>query len=253
MITRWKITIEYDGTNYAGWQRQIDGVPTVQESIETAIQKFSGQFVRIHAAGRTDAGVHAAGQVAHFDFDYGGREITGFEMAKAINAFLIRDKIAILKAEPVHSNFHARFDATLKTYRYRILNRRAAPTFDTNIVWHCKKILDENLMQDGANFLIGHHDFSSFRAQDCQAKHPNRSIDVARVTRTGDHIDFIFEGRSFLHHQVRNMVGSLVLVGQKKWVPQKIYEVLMAKNRALAGPTAPPQGLTLVQILYPNQ
>ena len=252
-LQRWKLTIEYDGTNYAGWQRQVDGVPSVQESIETAIYKFCNQHIRIHCAGRTDAGVHAAGQVAHFDLDYGTRDLSEFELNKAINAHLKPQKISILKAEKVDAEFHARHNALSKTYRYRIFARRAPPTFERDYVWHIYGDIDVDGMHEAAQSLLGHHDFSSFRAQDCQAKHPMRSIDVARVTRHGDYIDFVFQGRSFLHHQVRNMVGSLMMVGQKKWPISKINDVLMAKDRAIAGPTAPPEGLSLLEIFYPNQ
>ena len=252
-VQRWKLTIEYDGSAYAGWQKQEAGIVTVQEEIETALFQFCQQQIRIQAAGRTDAGVHARGQVAHFDLDYGARDLSPFDLSKALNAFLRTQKIAILKAEMVHADFHARFDAVSKTYRYRILNRIPKPVMDVDYVWHVYGALDVDGMREAAKFLIGHHDFSSFRAIDCQAKHPMRTIDVADIETHGDYIDFVFKGQSFLHHQVRNMVGSLMMVGRKKWVPLKIYEVLMAKNRVEAGPTAPPQGLCLEEIFYPNQ
>jgi tRNA pseudouridine38-40 synthase len=250
---RWKLVIEYDGTDFCGWQIQGPDVVTVQQVIEDALYKFCQQQIRIHAAGRTDAGVHARGQVVHFDLDYGDRDLTPYDLAKAINALIGEHKVAILSAEKIHDTFHARFDALSKTYLYRVLKRRAPPVMDVNKVWHIYGDLDVVGMQEAAQFLIGYHDFSSFRAQDCQAKHPMRSIDRADVMINGDYIDFIFEGRSFLHHQVRNMVGSLMMVGQRKWSPLKIYEVLMAKDRAVAGPTAPPEGLSLEHIFYPNQ
>lgn len=252
-IQRWKLTIEYDGTDYAGWQRQQSGVPSVQESIEIAIHKFCQQNIRLHVAGRTDAGVHAAGQVAHLDLDYGDRELTPFQLAKAINAHLQPQKIAILKAEMVHNTFHARFDAVSKLYHYRVLTRTAPPTYDRDRVWHVFGSVNADAMAIAAKDLLGYQDFTSFRAKECQAKSPMRSIERADVVRNGDYIDFYFEGRSFLHHQVRNMVGSLMMVGKEKWEIFKIKEVLMAKERAIAGMTAPPQGLSLVQILYPNQ
>lgn len=251
-VERWKFTIEYDGTDFCGWQRQKDA-PSVQQFIEEALFKFCGQEIRIHAAGRTDTGVHARGQVAHFDLDYNGRALSGYDFAKAINALIRPHKIAILKAEIAKSDFHARFDALLKTYRYTVLTRRAPPVLDVNFVWHIYGDLNISGMREGIKFLVGHHDFTSFRGIDCQAKHPMRSIQSAEILQFDDRLDFIFEGQSFLHHQVRNMVGSLMMVGQKKWNPQKIYEVLMAKNRAEAGPTAPPQGLCLERIIYPNQ
>ena len=252
-LQRWKITIEYDGGDYSGWQRQIEGVPSVQESIETAIYQFCNQHVRIHCAGRTDAGVHAAGQVAHFDIDHEKRVPSEFEIAKAINALLQPQKISILKAEKVHPDFHARHHATSKIYRYRVFSRRAPPVFERNYVWHIYGDIDVESMNKAAQYLIGYHDFSSFRAQNCQAKNAMRSIDRADVIRCGDIIDFTFQGRSFLYHQVRNMVGSLMMVGQKKWDISKINDVLMAKDRTIAGPTAPPKGLSLMQIFYENQ
>ena len=251
-LQRWKFTIEYDGTDFSGWQRQNDA-PSVQQCIEEALYRFCGQEIRVHAAGRTDAGVHARGQVAHFDLDYQDRALSGYDLAKAVNALIRPHKIAILQAETVPRDFHARFDAVSKTYRYVVLTRRAPPVLDLNFVWHIYGDLDIAGMQEGAKFLIGHHDFTSFRGIDCQAKHPMRTIDVADVIIRDEHLDFIFKGQSFLHHQVRNMVGSLMMVGQKKWNSSKINEVLMAKNRALAGPTAPPQGLFLEAIIYKNQ
>jgi tRNA pseudouridine38-40 synthase len=252
-VTRWKFTIEYDGTNYNGWQKQIDGVPTIQESIETALFQFCGQTIKITAAGRTDTGVHAKGQVAHFDLDYGARDLSGFNLQKAINALLRPQSISILQAEIVPNDFHARFDAVSKIYRYRIFNRFAPPNFEKNFVEHIYGDLDCEQMQEGANYLIGTHDFTSFRAQYCQAKSPIRSIDSAEILKVGEEIQFMFQGKSFLHHQVRNMVGSLLMIGQKKWEPIKINEILKAKNRVMAGPTAPPQGLCLERIFYPNQ
>ncbi len=250
---RWKLTIEYDGTDYAGWQRQDNGVRSVQESIETAIYKFCQQHIRIHAAGRTDAGVHAMGQVAHFDLDYGTRDLSEFQLAKALNAHLTFEKIAILQAEKVDQTFHARFDAISKTYRYRVLTRRAPPTINRDHVWHIYGDIDVESMAIAAKDLLGFHDFTSFRATECQAKSPMRSLDRADIIHDGEIIDFIFQGRSFLHHQVRNMVGSLMMVGKQKWEISEIKKVLMAKDRAAAGMTAPPQGLSLMQIFYPNQ
>lgn len=249
-VQRWKLVIEYDGQPFCGWQLQ-DNVLTVQQVLEQAIQKFCQQDIRIHAAGRTDAGVHARGQVAHFDLDYGDRKITGHDLTKAINAHSRDYPVSVISAEKVASDFHARFMATNKLYTYRILNRSAPPAIEMNRVWHVKRRLDEKLMQDAANSLIGYHDFTTFRATECQAKSPLRSLDRAEVVRNDDDILFHFEGRSFLHHQVRNMVGTLAMVGEGKWQVGDVATALAAKDRVQGGPTAPPEGLYLMRIDYP--
>ncbi len=249
-VQRWKIIIEYDGQPFCGWQMQ-DNVLTVQQVLEEAIHKFCQQDIRLHAAGRTDAGVHARGQVAHFDLDYGDRIITGHDLTKAINAHARDYPVSVISAEKVAPDFHARFMATNKLYTYRILNRSAPPAIEMNRVWHVKRKLDETLMQQAANSLIGYHDFTTFRATECQAKSPLRSIDRAIVERQGDELLFHFEGRSFLHHQVRNMVGTLAMVGEGKWQVDDVAKALAAKDRVQGGPTAPPEGLYLVRIDYP--
>jgi tRNA pseudouridine38-40 synthase len=256
MLKRWKIEIEYDGTAYHGWQRQESGLPTIQQSIEAAIHKFCAQDITITAAGRTDAGVHAHGQVAHFDLDYGDRALDGFNLAKAINAHLRPEPIAIVNAKEVDSQFHARFGATNKLYRYRIITRPAPPIHDLAHVWYLKHAIDIELMREGAKHLIGRHDFTSFRDSQCQAKTPIRTLDrisIETVTYDsfdGHHIQIELEAQSFLHHQCRNIVGTLTDVGRGKTKPAGIKDILAGKDRTQAGITAPASGLSLVRIDY---
>lgn len=254
-LTRWKLTIEYQGTDYAGWQRQEDGVPSVQQHIEEALFKFCGQDCRLHVAGRTDAGVHAHGQVAHFDLDYGDRALDGYILTKALNAHLTQTRIAILKAEAVSEDFHARYGATHKLYTYRILARLAPPTFDQNLVWWMRRDLDIEAMRKGASYLLGHHDFTTFRATECQAKSPMKTLDRLDIEAIpqidgGAEVRFYVEARSFLHHQVRNMVGTLVQVGIGKWTPEAVKTALEAKDRKAGGMTAPAAGLSLTRVYY---
>lgn len=254
-MQRWKLTIEYKGTDYAGWQRQIDA-SSIQQAIEEAITGFCQQEIRIHVAGRTDAGVHARGQVAHFDLDYGDRDLTGFDLAKALNAHLRPQPISIVSAEKVHAEFHARFDAANKLYLYRMLCRPSFPALEQGLLWHVKRDLDVAAMKAGAQYLLGHHDFTSFRDSQCQAKTPNRTLDrldietLAYDEKGGTEIRFYAEGRSFLHHQVRNMVGTLALVGEGKWQPNDVRTALEARDRTKAGPTAPSDGLYLMRVDY---
>lgn len=254
-LTRWKFLIEYKGTRYAGWQRQEAGIPTIQGAIERAIYKFCGQNCTLHVAGRTDAGVHAEGQVAHVDLDYGDRPLSPHQLRSALNFHLHDEDIVILNAEITAPDFHARFDATRKIYHYRILNRAAPAACLRDLRVHVHYDLDVASMRIGARHLLGHHDFTSFRARECQAKSPLRTLDridilCAASPFGGQEMSFEFEGKSFLHHQVRNMVGSLLLVGRGKWAPDDIKIALEAKDRTKSGPTAPPQGLFLVQIFY---
>lgn len=254
-MTRWKITIEYQGTNYAGWQRQED-VPSIQQAIEDALHKFCQQDIRLHVAGRTDAGVHACGQVAHFDLDYGDRSLDGYDLAKAINAHLRPQPISILKAEAVDAEFHARYHAVNKLYRYRIVNRPGFLTFDQNGAWLFKRPLDHAAMHEAAQRLLGHHDFTTFRDSQCQAKSPDKTLDRLDVTAQdydgcgGREIIIEAEGRSFLHHQVRNMVGTLMLVGEGKWSADDVETALKATDRTKGGPTAPADGLYLMRVDY---
>jgi len=255
-LKRWKITIEYDGTDFHGWQRQKPHVSTIQQSIETAIYKFCAQDIKITGAGRTDAGVHAHGQVSHFDLDYGDRDISGYDLAKAINAHLRPKPIAVINAEEVGSEFHARFGATNKLYRYRLVRRSAPPIHDLRHVWHIKHDLDVETMRQGSQYLVGHHDFTSFRDSECEARSPMRTLDSIRVTNTpydgavGQHICVELEAQSFLHHQCRNIVGTLVDVGRGKVTPEQMKGILDAKDRTKAGMTAPASGLSLVRIDY---
>ncbi len=256
MLQRWKITIEYNGTNYHGWQRQEDGVPSIQQSIEDAIFKFCGQNITITGAGRTDAGVHAHGQIAHFDLDYGDRPLNGFDLAKAINAHLRPQPIAVVNAQPVDDEFHSRFGAKHKTYHYRVVTRSAPPVIDGDVVWHIKYDLDVDAMREGAQHLLGHHDFTSFRDSQCQAKNPMRTLDNITITESeydghgGQHILFALEAQSFLHHQCRNIVGTLVDVGKGKTGPLDVKTILDAKDRTKAGMTAPASGLAIYKINY---
>lgn len=248
-MTLYKLTIEYDGTNYAGWQRQPDH-PSVQEEIEKAIYGFCQQKVKLLVAGRTDAGVHALGQVAQVELAAFSKPMEPFEIAKAINAHLRPQPISILTVAEVAEDFHARFDAKSKLYRYKILNRPSPATVDKKRVWHVKRPLDAKAMHEAAQILLGHHDFSTFRDSDCQAKHPMRTLDRLDVTQHGEEIHFEAEAQSFIHHQVRNMVGTLALVGEGKWTKDDLARAFEAKDRTQGGPTAPADGLYMVRIDY---
>lgn len=257
-MSRWKLTIEYDGRPYAGFQKQPD-IATVQEEIEKAIEKFCQQKISIIVAGRTDAGVHAKGQMAHFDLDYktsDGKErpITGFELAKAINAYLMPQPIVILKAEKVSDNFHARFGAKEKLYTYRIINRPHHLGVDQGFAWWIKRPLNVEAMKDAATIFMGEHDFTTFRDTECQAKNPVRRVEKFWVESKeilgGQEILIHAKAQSFLHHQVRNMVGTLTLVGEGKWTKEDIQTAIEAKDRRAGGPTAPSDGLYLVHINY---
>ncbi len=257
-MSRWKLTVEYDGRPYAGFQRQPD-IASVQGEIEKAIYSFCQKKITITVAGRTDAGVHATGQVFHFDLDYktpDGQErpISPFELAKAINAHLIPQPISIIDAEKAGDDFHARFGAINKLYTYRVINRPYGLALDQGLAWWVKKPLDVEAMREAAKIFIGHHDFTTFRDTNCQAKSPLRTLDRFDIETVdilnGKEIRFHIEGRSFLHHQVRNMVGTLSLVGEGKWTAADVQAALEAKDRTAGGPTAPSDGLYLVRIDY---
>lgn len=260
-MQRWKLTIEYDGRNYAGFQRQDAGTATIQLAIEHAIHAFCQQDITIFVAGRTDAGVHARGQVAHFDLDYGDRPLTGYDLTSALNAHLkmAGHAVSVVSADPVAAEFHARFGATNKLYCYRLINRLAPPVLDAGHIWHIRRPLDVDAMRAGAAHLLGHHDFTTFRDSDCQAKSPMKTLDrldietIEHDLAGGCEIRFLTEGRSFLHHQVRNMVGTLAMVGEGKWTPDDIKTALLAKDRTKGGPTAPPDGLYLMRVDYAPQ
>ncbi len=245
-MTRWALLLEYDGGAFAGWQRQTSD-PSVQAVLEAAAARLSREPVPCVAAGRTDAGVHAAGQVVHLDL---ARAITGAKLVAALNFHLKPHRVAVREAVAVAPRWSARFSATGRLYRYVILNRPARAALDEGRVWHVKPALDLAAMRAGAAALVGRHDFTSFRASSCQAKSPVRTLDRLDVLAEGERVVLVAEARSFLHHQVRNMVGSLKLVGEGHWPVSRIAEALLALDRKAAGPTAPAQGLTLEWVTY---
>jgi tRNA pseudouridine38-40 synthase len=245
-MTRYKLTLEYDGGGFVGWQRQNNG-PSVQEALEKAVAAFCGETVTSFAAGRTDAGVHALGQVAHVDL---AKATTADTVRDALNFHLKPAPIVVLKAEAVGEDFHARFSAKARLYRYRIVNRRPPLALDRGRAWLVGIELDAAAMHDAAQAVVGHHDFTSFRATLCQAKSPLKTLDVLEVGRAGEDIVIEARAQSFLHHQVRNMVGTLKLVGEGKWTKADVAAALAARNRSAAGPTAPPEGLYLAEVWY---
>jgi len=245
-MTRFKLTVEYDGGGFVGWQRQDNG-PSVQQALEEAIHGFCGETVDCFAAGRTDAGVHALGQVVHFDL---AREASGDTVRDALNFHLKPAAVSVLKAEVVGADFHARFSAKARLYFYRIVNRRAPLAIDRGRAWLVWTPLDADAMHAAAQLLVGHHDFSSFRASLCQADSPLKTLDVLDVTRVDDDVRIAARARSFLHHQVRNMVGTLKLVGEGKWTTDDVARALAARDRSAAGPTAPAEGLFLTNVWY---
>jgi tRNA pseudouridine38-40 synthase len=246
-VPRYKLTIEYDGTGLVGWQRQPNGL-SVQAALETAVESFCGEKMTVHGAGRTDAGVHALAQAAHIDL---AREHATDTIRSALNHFLRPAAISVLAVAAVAPDFDARRSATGRIYRYRILNRRPPPMLDRMRVWHVAPLLDLAAMQVGARHLIGKHDFSTFRDSLCQAKSPVKTLDALEVSREGDEIHIEARARSFLHHQVRNMAGTLKLVGLGQWSPDDVAAALAARDRRAGGPTAPAEGLYLVEVLYP--
>lgn len=245
-MTRWKLTLEYDGEPFVGWQRQDNG-PSVQAALERAVESFCGEAVTVHGAGRTDAGVHATGQVAHIDI---AKDATADTVRDAINFHLKPDPVAVLSAEAVEQDFHARFSATMRYYRYRILNRRAPAALERGRIWHVGSPLDAAAMHDAAQQLVGKHDFTSFRAVACQADSPVKTLDALKVEAAGEEIRIHARARSFLHHQVRNITGTLKLVGEGKWTGDDVAAALAARDRSRAGPTAPAEGLYLIRVDY---
>jgi tRNA pseudouridine38-40 synthase len=246
-VPRYKLTIEYDGSGLVGWQRQANGL-SVQEALETAVAKFCGEIVTVHGAGRTDAGVHALAQSAHLDL---ARAVAPDVLRSAVNHHVRPSAISVLAAESVCDNFDARLSAVSRVYLYRILNRRAPPALERGRVWQVAPPLDVDAMRAGARHLVGRHDFSTFRDSLCQAKSPLKTLDALEVGRAGDEIHITTHARSFLHHQVRNMAGTLKLVGLGQWHPDDVARALAARDRRVGGPTAPPDGLYLVEIRYP--
>lgn len=245
-MPRYRLTIEYDGSGYNGFQAQA-GQPTVQGAIEQAVRKFSGQAVRIAAAGRTDTGVHATGQVVHVDLE---RDWPARTVMNALNAHLIEDEVSVLDAAVADDEWHARFSATGRRYLYRILNRPGRPALDHGRVWHVKKPLDAEAMHRAAQALVGHHDFTTFRDVNCQSASPVKSLDEVVVERVGEEVRLRFAARSFLHRQVRSMTGTLVEVGLGRWGEDAVAEALAARDRARCGPVAPSTGLYLTGVVY---
>jgi tRNA pseudouridine38-40 synthase len=246
-MPRHALLLEYDGRGFAGWQRQ-DGQMTVQQALEEAAARLAlSQAPSSAAAGRTDAGVHAGGQVAHLDLD---RPLEPARLRDALNVHLRPHPVAILAAAPVAADWHARFNATGRAYRYVILDRPAPPALEAGRVWHVPRRLDAAAMHHAAQVLVGRHDFSSFRAAACQAKDPVKTLARLDAARHGDHVVIVAEARSFLHHQVRNMVGTLVRVGQGRWTAADVRVALDARDRAAAGRTAPAEGLCLTGVTH---
>lgn len=245
-MTRFKFTLEYDGGAFVGWQRQDNGM-SVQQALEEAVFKTCAERVTAHAAGRTDAGVHATGQVAHVDI---AKEFTPDKLQAALNFHLKPWPVAVINAEVAPPDFHARFSATGRAYLYRIVNRRPPLALEEGRAWLVNAPLDAAAMHEAAQVLVGRHDFSTFRASLCQAQSPVKSLTRLSVSRAGEEIDIIAEARSFLHHQVRNMVGTLRLVGEGKWTAEDVRRALEARDRTKGGPTAPPHGLYLTGVRY---
>lgn len=246
-MTRYKLTIEYDGRPFVGWQRQTNGA-SVQQALEEAVRAFCGETTRVYGAGRTDAGVHASGQVAHVDI---ARETDGGTVRDALNAHLRPAPISVIQAQAVAQEFHARTSARQRSYLYRIVNRRAPLALDAGRAWLVQTGLDAAAMHGAAQVLVGKHDFTSFRASQCQAGSPVKTLGALEVERVGTEILFHVRARSFLHHQVRNMVGTLKLVGEGKWSAADVEAALKARDRSSGGPTAPPDGLYLTRVDYP--
>lgn len=247
-MPRYRLTIEYDGSPYAGYQAQAV-LPSVQGVLQAAILAFCGERPIIHAAGRTDTGVHATGQVITFDLD---KDWPADTVRNAVNAHLGAEPVSVLDCAQVDGEFHARFSATGRRYLYRILNRRAPPALDRLRVWHVKGPLDVAAMQAAAQCLVGLHDFTTFRHAQCQAKSPLKTLDVAEVARDGEEVRLTFAARSFLHRQVRSMAGTLVEVGLGRWSVADMAAALEAADRTRCGQVAPADGLYLTGVDYPN-
>jgi tRNA pseudouridine38-40 synthase len=245
-MARYKLVLEYDGGPFRGWQRQADGA-SIQASLETAILAFCGEEVQIVGAGRTDAGVHASGQVAHLDLT---RVVSVETLRNALNHHLRPQPIVVLEAAAVGPDFHARFSATMRQYRYRIVNRRPPLALERGRAWQVPGRLDAEIMHEAAQRLVGRHDFTSFRSALCQARSPVKTLAQLAVVRNGEQIEVAARARSFLHHQMRNMVGTLKLVGEGRWPVTRIEAALAACDRAAAGPTAPACGLCLTRVDY---
>jgi tRNA pseudouridine38-40 synthase len=242
---RWRLTIEFDGRPFLGWQRQANGA-SVQGALEAAVFAICGERVDVHGAGRTDAGVHGAAMVAHVDIE---RPFTAFRLQEALNARLRPLPVAVLAVAEA-PGFHARFDCIGRAYRYRIINRRAPLTHQAGLAWQVSAALDATAMHSAAQLLLGRHDFTTFRSVQCQAASPVKTLDRLDVRRDGDDVLVVAAARSFLHHQVRSMVGCLKLVGQGRWTPARLAAALAARDRAALGINAPPDGLSFMAARY---
>ena len=246
-MTRWRLTIEYDGRPFMGWQRQDHG-PSVQQALEEAIFRMTGEMAAVHAAGRTDAGVHALAMAAHVDVE---RTLTEHRLREGLNALVRPNPISVTAVEKVADDWHARFSCIGRKYLYRVLNRRAPPALNRGRVWHVAVPLDVDAMAEGASMLVGRHDFTTFRSVHGQSDSPVKTLDRLQVRRAGEEIHIEAAARSFLHHQVRSMVGCLGLVGRGQWRPDDIRKALEARDRAELGLNAPPEGLYFVEAAYP--
>ena len=246
-MTRWRLTIEYDGGPFMGWQRQDHG-PSIQQTLEEALERMIGEQTQVLAAGRTDAGVHALAMSAHVDVM---KSLTPHRLREGLNALVRPHPISVLEVEPVADDWHARFSCVGRRYLYRILNRRAPPALHTGRVWNIPVTLDIDAMREGAAHLIGRHDFTTFRSAQCQSDSPVKTLDELDVQKAGEEIHVTAAARSFLHHQVRSMVGCLALVGRGQWSPEDMRKALEARDRSALGFNAPPHGLYFVEALYP--
>ena len=247
-MTRFALTLEYDGGPFAGLQRQANA-PSVQGAVEDAVRAATGETVTLHAAGRTDTGVHALAMRAHVDL---AKDIAPFRLMEALNAHLRPDPIAVIACETASEDWHARFSCIGRAYEYRIVNRRAPLTLDRGRAWHVPQELDAAPMDQAAQALVGKHDFTTFRSVQCQAASPVKTLDRLAVRREGERVIIEAEARSFLHHQVRSMVGCLALVGMGRWPVERVAEVLAARDRQALGLNAPPEGLYFVRAVYPG-
>jgi len=246
-VTRWRLTIEYDGGPFMGWQRQDHG-PSVQQTLEEAVKRMTGEDAQLMAAGRTDAGVHALAMSAHVDI---ARSLTPHRLREGLNALVRPHPISVIEVETVADDWHARFSCVGRRYLYRVLNRRAPAALDHGRVWHIPVPLEVEAMREGAAHLVGRHDFTTFRSAQCQSDSPVKTLDRLEVSKAGAEIHVEAAARSFLHHQVRSMVGCLAMVGRGQWEPGDIEKALEARDRSALGFNAPPDGLYFVEAIYP--
>jgi tRNA pseudouridine38-40 synthase len=246
-MTRWRLTVEFDGGPFMGWQRQDHG-PSVQEALEQSLFRMTGELVTLHAAGRTDAGVHALAMTAHVDV---AKTLTEHRLREGVNALVRPNPISVIEVSKAADDWHARFSCIGRRYLYRILNRRAPPALLHGKVWHVPVELNVDAMAEGARHLVGLHDFTTFRSVACQSKSPVKTLDSLKVSQVGEEIHIRAAARSFLHHQVRSMVGCLALVGRGRWAPDDVKAALEARDRQALGLNAPPDGLYFVEAIYP--